>query len=161
VSLQVHEAEAGVLVEAIRATVGSDSGPQSTDSQPASVADGCLDRATLDGLRELERASRPGLLLNVIQKYLVSATKLQTEIHEGLASGDAPVVNDAAHALKSSSAQLGALSVSELARSLEKIAGEASTAWLETAPALVDQLDAAFADAVTALEELVSNEARS
>jgi HPt (histidine-containing phosphotransfer) domain-containing protein len=118
----------------------------------------CIDDEAIERLRELERKTRPGLLRSIIEKYRISSDKLIQQIHEGLEARDPESVRGAAHALKSSSAQLGAWYLSELAKTLETASGETDQDWLETAGALVDQIDAAFEPVVTALAKLMVEE---
>jgi CheY-like chemotaxis protein len=117
-----------------------------------------VDGDTIAQLRQLEKTSRPGLVGSLVEKFRTSSAKLLRQIEEGVAAGDAGSVGDAAHALKSSSAQLGAKQVSELALVLEQAARNAD---LENAPELEDQLGHAIEEALAALDAVVCEEGGS
>jgi HPt (histidine-containing phosphotransfer) domain-containing protein len=111
-----------------------------------------VDGDVIAQLRQLEKTSRPGLVGSLVEKFRTSSAKLLRQIEEGVAAGDAGSVGDAAHALKSSSAQLGANQVSELALVLEQAARNAD---MENAPELEDQLSHAIEEALAALGAVV------
>ena len=117
-----------------------------------------IDQTTLERLRVLEQSSRPGLLAGLVETFRVSAAKLQSNIHDAVSNEDCVALDAAAHPLKSSSAQLGAMRVSELAATLVQDAREGT---LARAPELADQLDAALSDAMEALDRQTSEEGGS
>jgi len=127
------------------------SGPESARHLASKTA-AHVDGDAIAQLRQLEKASRPGLVGSLVEKFRTSSAKLLRQIEEGVAAGDAGSVGDAAHALKSSSAQLGANQVSELALVLERAARNAD---LENAPELEDQLGHAIEEALAALGAVV------
>jgi HPt (histidine-containing phosphotransfer) domain-containing protein len=130
--------------------------PVAHGPRPAPVEAGsCLDPAALTRIRELERLNSPGLVASLVYKFGVTAAKLRSQIQAGLDNDDASAVDDAAHALKSSSAQLGARRVSELAIALLNAARSGD---LRLGPELVDQLGAALDEALAALDEEVSRD---
>jgi signal transduction histidine kinase/DNA-binding NarL/FixJ family response regulator len=104
-------------------------------------------------LRELEHMGRPGLVGRLTESFRRSAAKFMEEIEEGIAAGDAEALRNAAHALKSSSAQLGARHASELALNLERLAREGD---LRDVPELVDHLGRSLDEALAALDAIVS-----
>ncbi len=74
----------------------------------------------LEEIVELERESgQRGLVGRLVEAYLRSSTDLLEQIRAAHAAEDAQALGAAAHTLKSSSAQLGAESVSALAKELE------------------------------------------
>ena len=79
----------------------------------------------------------------VIDNYVQTATKLIDGIAKAVEESDATALRDNAHPLKSSSAQVGAMEVSEFARVLEEM-GMSGT--VEGAAELVPQIQSAFAD---------------
>lgn len=103
-----------------------------------------LDASVIDGLRALEAGGASGLLARVARKFLDSAAGLSGQIRSGIEAGDPAAVGAAAHTLKSSSAQVGALKVSEVAKKLEEL-GRSGT--LDGVPDLMvrlaDELEAA------------------
>lgn len=78
-----------------------------------------LDAEALDHIRELEHGSKPGVLIAVIASYLEHAPQLLETMHAAVNQGDAKALRHAAHTLKSSSANLGALTLSALCKDLE------------------------------------------
>jgi HPt (histidine-containing phosphotransfer) domain-containing protein len=112
-----------------------------------------LDASVIDGLRALEAGGATGLVARVSKKFLVSAAELSHEIRTKTDAGDSTAVGAAAHKLKSSSAQVGALKLSETARKLEELGRRGS---LEGAPELVSRMSEELAiasEALTALGE--------
>jgi HPt (histidine-containing phosphotransfer) domain-containing protein len=78
-----------------------------------------LDPGVIEGLRELGGAEDPGLLVELIDLYLGDAPQRMAEIEQSLANGDWKLLERAAHTLKSASANIGALGLSELCKQLE------------------------------------------
>ena len=97
-------------------------------------AEQVLDARVLDDLRALGGADDPGLLTELIELFLRDAPERIAEIEGALERGDAASLERAAHTLKSSSANLGATSLSALCREIEAAARARATAGL---PALV------------------------
>ncbi len=122
------------------------------------VAGSSIDIGVIERLRGLEGMNRTRLVSRLIEKFRASAVKLCSQINDGVESGDAEAVRGAAHSLKSSSAQLGALRVSELARQVEEVARAGQ---LEDAPDLADQLGALLDEALDALAQLAQEEGGS
>ncbi len=81
-----------------------------------------LDHAVIAGLRELGGTDDPGLLLELVGLFLQEAPGYVDEIVAGFEGSDLERVRRASHALKSSSANMGASSLSTLARSIESSA---------------------------------------
>jgi HPt (histidine-containing phosphotransfer) domain-containing protein len=123
-------------------------------SEPARAAEpepgeGVLDPDLLDEIRALQAEGGDRLLARVIRAYFDSAPGLVEAIANALEKGDASALADAAHPLKSSSAALGALRLSELCRELEAIGRAGST---DGAPDLLDEFRLEFARVRRALE---------
>ena len=77
--------------------------------------------------------------------YLADSQQLVDKLRQGVAAaGEAQLVNEAAHSLKSRSAVLGAVALSELCRQFEEMGRRGS---LSGAEPLLDPLESAFADA--------------
>lgn len=107
-----------------------------------------IDTTALDGIRQLDDSSS-GLLTQVIQVYFESAAQLLGDLRRGLESKDIELVKRAAHTLKSSSANLGALRLSDLCRRIEA-AARSGTLGADLPGA--DEIDAEFAQVRAALE---------
>jgi CheY-like chemotaxis protein/HPt (histidine-containing phosphotransfer) domain-containing protein len=87
-----------------------------------SRAEPLFDPACIDRLRQLEAATGQAIVAEVVGHFLESAPGQVEAIREALASGDAGALGFAAHALKGSSAQLGACRLAALAEELEALA---------------------------------------
>ncbi|MDH3377196.1 MAG: Hpt domain-containing protein, partial [Gammaproteobacteria bacterium] len=80
---------------------------------------GVLDPTALDVFRELERQGRKNVVGRIVQAYLKQSKQHVAQLSEAAAKRDALGVQSAAHTLKSSSAQVGAVTLSELCEELE------------------------------------------
>ena len=85
-----------------------------------------LDQEILDSLRLHARKGQPSLLEKVIPVYLQSSPKLIEAIRAAISLDDASEMQKAAHSLKSSSGNLGAVVLADICKELE-IAGRAGT----------------------------------
>ncbi len=115
---------------------------------------GGIDAAVIGRLRELEGTGRPGLVAGLVETFSGSAQKLLAEIEAGVEEDDEEALRSAAHGLKSSSAQLGARLVSELALELEQVARSGK---LDGAAELAEQLSEALTDAMAKLRQMVGS----
>jgi CheY-like chemotaxis protein len=97
-----------------------------------------LDPQPLDALRALQQTGGSDVLGKVLRTYLRSAPPLLTALREAVAGGDAAAVRQAAHSLKSSSDQVGALVFSAHCKALEAL-GRANT--LTNAPTILAYLE--------------------
>jgi HPt (histidine-containing phosphotransfer) domain-containing protein len=92
-----------------------------------------LDEKTLDQIRELQRGV-PNLLAKVAEMYLENSTMLLDELRVNLNSKNAAGIAKAAHALKSTSFNVGAKGLGELCAGIEALGSagrtdEAKAAW--------------------------------
>ena len=81
-----------------------------------------LDETVLDGIRALNRARGDVIVARVVSAYLATAPGQIEEIRASLDGGDVEALRFVAHALKSSSGNVGARGLRELARGLEEAA---------------------------------------
>ncbi|MDJ0533056.1 MAG: ATP-binding protein [Xenococcaceae cyanobacterium MO_207.B15] len=81
-----------------------------------------LDMTVLDSLRQLVGAKAPEMLTKIINQYLEDAPGKVSAIAEALKSQDIEALRKASHSLRSSSANLGAISLAEYCKNLENIA---------------------------------------
>jgi HPt (histidine-containing phosphotransfer) domain-containing protein len=102
-----------------------DAPPAASDAAPLpKVACGAghtpvISREFLETIRMLQRPGKPDLLARVIDNYVTDTPKLLDDIRDGLARDDLETIRKAVHTLKSSSANVGALSLTDLCRQLE------------------------------------------
>ncbi len=108
-----------------------------------------MDRDALDALHQLEEQGAEGLFDRVLDAYFSSSPELIATLREAVAAGDVEAVRNAAHALKAASTHLGAVTVAELAGSLEAMARRRS---IDQAAALVAALEPEFDQVRLALE---------
>ncbi|MFO1408780.1 MAG: response regulator [Steroidobacteraceae bacterium] len=117
----------------------------------ANASDAPLDERALAQIRALQKPGGPDLLGRVVGLYLESSRQLTERLCAALAAGDAAGLREAAHALKSSSANVGATALAELARRLEALGRSAE---LEPAAPLCAQLLREYRRVVEALRGL-------
>ena len=80
-----------------------------------------FDPAALARIRALQRPGRPDLIATVLSQYLESSRQSVESLRQALRTEEAEGLRAAAHRLKSSSAQLGALAVAAHCQELEQI----------------------------------------
>lgn len=109
-----------------------------------------VDRETLEGLLATTDADFVGELIDA---YLEDSPGLIAGMQAALAAGNAAELTRAAHSLKSSSASLGAMGLSALAKQLEGMGKESK---LDGAAPLIDQLEGVFSQVEQALRAFQS-----
>ena len=85
-----------------------------------------LDPETLETLIQLGGEDDPELLIELIDLFLEDSVGRLDVMRESLESGDITQVSREAHALKSASANIGALPFSDRCRELESSAGQSA-----------------------------------
>lgn len=78
-----------------------------------------IDQSVLNSLRDLQMEGKPDILKRVISAYLSSTTPLIVTLKEACSARDIEGTQNSAHTLKSSSANVGAIKLSELCKELE------------------------------------------
>jgi HPt (histidine-containing phosphotransfer) domain-containing protein len=111
-----------------------------------------LDPQVLAALQELEQRSRAGLLAYLITLYLQEVPAQLAALHEAVAHGEAARVEEVAHGLRGSSAQLGATRMTSLCTALHEDAG---THNLSRAAAHMADLTREFSHVQAALEAVL------
>jgi len=89
-----------------------------------SERDSILDRGVLTSLRELGGEEDPGLFVELVNLFLEDTPERMRELSAALEKQDPRAIEHAAHALKSSAANLGALGLSDLFRAIESAGRE-------------------------------------
>ena len=115
---------------------------------PADTGDP-LDRKVLGAIRAVEQSGAPDLLARVVRAYLDETPKLLARLHAAIAAGDPDRIRFTAHALKSSSANVGVL---DLARHCKTVEGAGPEAVLALGEPFVRRAHACFRVARQALE---------
>ncbi len=91
---------------------------------PAPSASPALNRVTLDLLRKLDPTGGSGLVAEVLQSFIDMAQPGLDRVEASIVDGDGDKLRQAAHALKSATANIGAQRLSACYASLEKLARE-------------------------------------
>jgi signal transduction histidine kinase/CheY-like chemotaxis protein/HPt (histidine-containing phosphotransfer) domain-containing protein len=117
-----------------------------------------LDPRALAAIRALNPTRGEALLARVIDAFLTSAPAQLDALHKASAQADSDALRGIAHSLKSSSANLGAQRLSELARELELLGRSGR---LDGAARLVEALAAEWPRVRAALEAERSGETRA
>ena len=139
----------------VAATPGEPAGPVTAevcDGHPTQAArpEPVLDRKALDALRALRRPGRPDVVEKIVSGFLRSAPEALTTMREALSRGDAVMLHRAAHGFKSSSGNVGAMTLSGYCRELEAL-GRANA--LTDATAVLDRLTAEYTRVEAALTD--------
>ena len=121
--------------------------PPVTTMDATSLIDTAALATLVEGSSDAARGAR--LVARVVRKYLETSPALVTAIVS--ASGDLDVLARNAHTLKSSSAYIGALHLSELCKELERRARSGDPADLEQ---LIVRIERTFAETCSTLHQL-------
>jgi HPt (histidine-containing phosphotransfer) domain-containing protein len=111
--------------------------PESTFGVREAPPPADLDRSVLDRLRILEQRCA-GLVQRVVSTYLNSSTELLARLRTSAARADARELFEAAHALTSSSLNVGAVSLAQSARALE---ADARAGWIDGSSTLLERIE--------------------
>jgi two-component system, sensor histidine kinase and response regulator len=87
-----------------------------------------VDFAVLDSLCHMQKNGRPDVVQQVLHLFFQAAADLLGDLREGAANNDAARLHNASHALKSASANVGAIALSSHCRELEAIAQSGAVA---------------------------------
>jgi CheY-like chemotaxis protein/HPt (histidine-containing phosphotransfer) domain-containing protein len=87
-----------------------------------------IDRSVLDKIRALERGGAAGLLARVVELYLRGTPPLIEQMRQAIDANDEGALRVAAHTLKSSSANVGAMKLNGLCKELESQARQGQVA---------------------------------
>jgi two-component system sensor histidine kinase/response regulator len=126
-------------------------GPRPEDSStlsPVLVAP-VMDPQALENIRALQREGAPDLLTRVVQAFLSETPRSLQDLQEALGQGDLRALQRTTHNLKSSSANLGAVSVANLVKKLEDTALTSP----EKARVVLDELSLEYAKFQEALAQ--------
>ncbi len=111
--------------------------------------DSPIDPAALNELRSLQREGAPDIVAKVVGMYLEDSQALFERMREAVTAANAEALRKAAHAMKSSSANVGALRLAELCKQMETH-GRAGNA--HAAASLLADLEAEFTAVRAALD---------
>jgi CheY-like chemotaxis protein/two-component sensor histidine kinase len=91
-----------------------------------------LDKRMLENIRAIQKDGEPSIVERIIAIYLQTTPKLIQDMRAALAASDARLMKKAAHSLKSSSANVGAIKLSEISKDIEIIGRTGSIQGSET-----------------------------
>lgn len=111
-----------------------------------------IDLQSIENLRELNPGDNDEFLREIIGIYLEDTPNRLRELAQSLATGDAPTFTRAAHSVKGSSANVGAMGVRAVAEQLEH---QAQRQGLAQVAALLQELQAEFARAEAELHRML------
>jgi HPt (histidine-containing phosphotransfer) domain-containing protein len=100
-------------------------------------------------LSEIEGTGKPNILQKVIHHYLENTPVLLQNLHEAIENNDTQALRISAHTLKSSSANLGALALSEHCKVLESMGRENH---MENAQKLLAEIEANYIPVASELQ---------
>jgi two-component system, sensor histidine kinase and response regulator len=113
------------------------------------TVEGILDRESLGRIRALHRPGGPNLLAKVLGLYSSSSQSLIDSLRAAALAQDGEGMRQAAHALKSSSANVGALAFADLCKDVEQAAAAGQ---LDHACLLLEELLAEHTQVLQALD---------
>jgi HPt (histidine-containing phosphotransfer) domain-containing protein len=128
------------------AAVGSNESSGSAQAQPV------LDTAALARLAELDPTGVNKLLERVLQAFQTSVARLRPQADAARLSGDRAALRIVAHTLKSSSASIGAMRLSQLCAQIETLIRQDTT---EDLAPYNDALNAALDEALAAIADIL------
>jgi len=123
--------------------------PESEDTDAEESRAPSLDSSVLGGLSQLQQGWGQDLVKKVVQAYLQNSRELVTRLQSAIESADAKSIGADAHALRSSSAKVGALKLADLCRTLGTAGRQGD---LSAAPALQQQIQQEYEQVIAALE---------
>lgn len=116
--------------------------PETAEIAPFVQEDGAtstpaINLQVLEALRELDPDGGMGLAREIMRTFLASAQQRVATVEQAIASGDGEILGQAAHSLKSSTANVGAETLSGLYKQLEKLGRERR---IDEARVLIDEV---------------------
>jgi CheY-like chemotaxis protein len=147
-SLEKQPLSGAGTVEKAAETTRTAEMPVSSPTQ-AMAGEPLIDTRALMNIAALQRPGAPPILPKLISLYFQSSSVLLEKLRQALAEGDADTTRRAAHSLKSSSANLGAVQLASLSKELED-AGRTNS--LEKAGPLFEQIRTGHGRVVAALQ---------
>lgn len=125
--------------------------PTAAGSTGAALASGVLEAQALERLRELDPTGQNKLLERVFRAFEQSIGRLMPQLDAARAGADWQAVRHVAHTLKSSSASIGAIKLSQLCADIETMVRQSQ---VEDLPARLDAMGDEVARVLAALHAL-------
>ena len=121
--------------------------------EPKTNAMPALNPIRLDQIRELDTTGGNGLLHKILQAFLESAANSMLQLEQAMINRDADKLRQSAHALKSSSGNIGAESLSALFKQLEEAGRTGELAQAET---LQENLQQHYQQVITEIKKILN-----
>ena len=121
-----------------------------TDNSGSSGQSQAVDWSVLDSLRVLQKPGKPDLCKMLMTVYLDSSPALMDSLMAAAAAADGQALRQAAHALKSSSVSIGAVTFGKTCSELEQCG---RTNNLEGVPALAKRAEYEFDSVCSAFRD--------
>jgi two-component system sensor histidine kinase/response regulator len=122
----------------------------SANTQPVDKDDSPIDKSALDRIKAVQQPGMPDLVEKVINLYINDAQSLYHNIQEAVGKRDPQALSKAAHSLKSSSANVGAIKLASLCKELETL-GRTNT--IDNAQDIVSQMDSEYKRVIDKLSQ--------
>lgn len=100
---------------------------QDSAAQFGRSKDALIDSDTLNTIRSMESAQTPDLLRQLVEIYIKTASGLLDDLREGIALKEEESIRFAAHSLKSSSGNIGAITIAEDSAKIEELVRDQKT----------------------------------
>ncbi|MBY0483610.1 response regulator [Nitrosomonas sp.] len=126
---------------------------QLVEPEPETLAKPALNPIWLEQIRELDTTGGNVLLHKILQAFLESAPNNMLQIEQAIINGDADSLRQSAHALKSSSGNIGAENLSALLKQLE---ADGRTKELTHAETLQESLRQHYQQALTEINQILN-----
>ncbi len=111
------------------------------ETSSAEAPESAIDQSVLASLRKLQQDGKPGILNRLIEMFLDDTPPKLAALREAVAQEEAKALEQVAHALKGSSASLGALHMASICEEFEAFDRSGD---LRHAPGLLSQLEVEF-----------------
>ena len=124
--------------------------PSDQDTNSTKTESAILDDRVLDSLRSLAGAKAKTFLAKIISEYLEDNPQKLEAIRQAIQSNDVRALRQASHSLRSSSANLGAITIADLCKQLENLARSGT---IQGASVIMEQLITEYPQVKLALEQ--------
>jgi two-component system, sensor histidine kinase and response regulator len=153
VSKPVKLVELGAVLERWVSKEDEEEAEADTTTPAREVGEGSVDLSVLLGLRELQEVDEPDILNELIELFVKEVPSELEALREAAQRGDAQNVEQIAHTLKGSSANMGAIRMEALCTELEEMGRSEE---LAAVPAQISRLEEEFGRVRAVLEEELS-----
>ncbi len=127
-------------------TVAGGGGKRSAPTADATI----LDQSALTAIRVLQRPGHPDIFTRIVSQYVETSHEMVARVRQAVLSKDAAELRAAAHRLKSSSAQLGAVALAGDCRELELMGASGE---LNRAEEVLSRFELHYESSCAALQE--------